>query len=343
MTNIQATENQATSEPASPQGHRDARAVPILLARAGARRFGAVYVLALIVVIFSIVEPATFPSTATIKSILNEYSVDALVALGVTVPLAAGLFDLSVGSLVGMSGMSAAWLLGHTHLPAGIVIIAVLGVGLVAGLLNALVVVVLRVDSFIGTLGTGSLFAAATLGISGNQVLSKGLMTGDFSRIVATANVGGIAIPVVFAFAATILVALALERTVGGRHTYSLGFAPDVAAMIGLRVGRIKTVSFVVSAGLASLAGMALVGSVGGADPASGPSYLLGAFAAAFLGATQVRPGRFNPWGTVIAVLMVGCGDVGLLLTGAATWAPSVFEGVVLIAAIWLTGRAQKI
>jgi ribose transport system permease protein len=93
---------------------------------------------------------------------------------------------------------------------------------------------------------------------------------------------------------------------------------------------------------LASLAGMALVGSVGGADPAAGPSYLLGAFAAAFLGATQVRPGRFNPWGTVIAVLMVGCGDVGLLLTGASIWAPSVFEGVVLIAAIWLTGRAQK-
>lgn len=313
-----------------------------LLSRSGLRRFGAVYVLALIAIIFTIVEPQTFPNVQTVKSILNQYSVDALVALGVTVPLAAGLFDLSAGSVVGMSGMSAAWLLGHTTLPAGVIILLVLAMGVAAGLLNSLVVVVLGVDSFIGTLGTGSIFAAATLGVSGNQVLANGVTKGAFSKVVATANLGGIAMPVFFAIVAMILTGVALERTVGGRHTYSLGFAPDVATMLGLRIGRIKAVSFVASSVLASVAGMALLGSVGGADPAAGPSYLLGAFAAAFLGATQVRPGRFNPWGTVIAVLMVGTGDVGLLLSASSTWAPNVFEGVVLITAIWLAGRVRR-
>lgn len=306
-----------------------------------ADRFAALYVLAALFITFSVIEPSSFPTFSTLQSVFNEYSINALVALGVTIPLAAGIFDLSIGSVVGLSGITAAWLLGNTGLSSILVILIVLAGGVVIGLANALFVVGLGLDSFIATLATGSLFSAVTIGMSGDQILSNGV-TGSFSHIVATSNLRGFALPGWVAIAAMILLGIFLERTTIGRNVYAIGFAPDVAVTVGVRVSLIRSSTFVISAMLACVAGMALTGTVGGADPSVGPEYLLGAFAAAFLGSTQVRPGRFNAWGTGLATLLLGYGGVGLLLTGASTWAPYAFEGVVLIVAIWLATRAQR-
>jgi ribose transport system permease protein len=312
-----------------------------VLTLTGADRFAALYVLAALFIVFSVVEPSTFPTFTTLQSVFNEYSINAIVALGVTVPLAAGVFDLSVGSVVGLSGITAAWLLGNTGLSSSLVILLVTVGGVAIGVVNAVLVIRLGLDSFIATLATGSLFSAAAIGLSGDQILSN-KVTGSFSHTIATSNFHGFAIPGWIAIIAMILVGLLLERTTIGRHIYAIGFSPDVAATVGVRVGLIRAGTFVVSAVLACIAGMALTGTVGGADPSVGPEYLLGAFAAAFLGATQVRPGRFNTWGTALATLLLGYGAVGLLLTGASTWAPDAFEGVVLIVAIWLATRAQR-
>jgi ribose transport system permease protein len=97
-------------------------------------------------------------------------------------------------------------------------------------------------------------------------------------------------------------------------------------------------IAFVTSAVIAGFAGMVLAARVSSGSPTAGPAYLIPAFSAAFLGATQFRQGRFNPWGTVIAVLLLGTGNVGLLLAGGPNWTPTLFEGVVLIAAVALTG-----
>jgi ribose transport system permease protein len=93
---------------------------------------------------------------------------------------------------------------------------------------------------------------------------------------------------------------------------------------------------------LASFAGIALAAQLGSADPTTGPEYLIPAFSAAFVGASQFRHGRFNPWGAVVAVLMIATGSVGLLLTGTQPWVPQVFQGSVLIAAVGITGIQRK-
>jgi ribose transport system permease protein len=236
--------------------------------------------------------------------------------------------------------MVCGWLLTNTSLSPVLVVVLGVGAGLLAGAVNALIVVVLGVDSFIGTLATGAIFGAATLGISGGQILT-GRIAGGFSKI-ASINVGGIDITVLYMLVLMVALGIFLEHTATGRYSYSVGFNADAARLVGLKVDRYRAMSLLTSAGIAGFAGVVEAAQIQAADPNNGPSYLIPAFSAAFLGATQFRAGRFNPWGAVVAVLLLGTGSVGLLLAGAPQWAPEVFEGVILIAAMSVTVRQKK-
>jgi ribose/xylose/arabinose/galactoside ABC-type transport system permease subunit len=101
-----------------------------------------------------------------------------------------------------------------------------------------------------------------------------------------------------------------LERTTTGRYSYAAGYNAEVARLVGVSIGRVRTLSLVISSSIAGFAGLLLTANIQAADPSNGPSYLIPAFSAAFLGATQFRHGRFNPWGVMVAVLMLGTGSV---------------------------------
>jgi ribose transport system permease protein len=115
---------------------------------------------------------------------------------------------------------------------------------------------------------------------------------------------------------------------------YAIGFDAETARLTGLPVARLRTISLLVSGVIAAFAGIILAASVGSADPNVGASYLIPAFSATFLGATQFRGGRFNTWGTLVAVFLLATGDYGMIEVGGPTWATSIFEGVVLLIAI---------
>jgi ribose transport system permease protein len=254
--------------------------------------------------------------------------------MSIVLPLAAGVFDLSIGSTIGLSGITAGWILVHTSLSPAIAVACALGAGLAVGIFNSLVVVVLGIDSFIGTLATGAIVAAVTLGIADSHILT-GRTSGPFSEL-ATANWHGIQLPVVYLAVLTLVIAFVLERTVFGRFIYASGYNPDITNLVGVSVKKVRIITLISSGLIAALAGVALTARIEAADPSAGPTYLIPAFSAAFLGATQFRHGRFNSWGTVVSVLLLGTGSVGLLLTGAPQWAPQVFQGAVLIAAVSL-------
>ncbi len=299
------------------------------------RNIGAIYVWIAIVILFALIASDTFPTAQTGKAILNQYSITGMVALSLVVPLAAGYYDLSIGYTLGLSGILAAYLLQSTSmspLTAGAI---TLGACVLIGLLNAVVVVGLGVNSFIGTLGTGAILAAITLAISNDQTIT-GRIGEDFAKVAST-QWQGITLPVLYLLLLTIGLAWWLGRTGMGRSFYAIGFERDAARLSGIRVDRLGTIAFITSAVIAGFAGMVLAGRVSSASPETGPAYLIPAFSAAFLGATQLRQGRFNPWGTVIAVLLLGTGNVGLLLAGGPNWTPQLFEGVVLITAVALT------
>jgi ribose transport system permease protein len=304
------------------------------------KNVGAIYVWIAIIVLFAILAPDTFPTWTTAKGILNQYSVTGLMALSLVVPLAAGYYDLSIGYTMSLSGVLAAELLNHTSwspiLVGAITMAACVGIGLI----NAFVVVGLGVDSFIGTLGSGAILAAITLGVSGNLTVTGRIGEG-FSDL-ASHDIGGITLPVFYLLAAMLLIGYWLERTSVGRYFYAMGFDRETARLTGIGINRLGIVAFFTSAVIAGFAGMVLAARVSSGSPDAGPAYLIPSFSAAFLGATQLRAGRFNPWGAVIAVLLLGTGDVGLLLVGGPIWTPQLFEGSVLIAAVALTDFGQN-
>lgn len=300
------------------------------------KNISAIYVWLMLIVTFSVLAPDAFPQVPTAKAVLNQYSVEGLVAVALVVPLAMGVFDLSVGATVGFAGVLAGWLLTNTQLPGGAVCVIVLGAGLAVGAFNALIVVGLGIDSFIGTLATSSILAAFALGLSGGNIFTERI-AGSLSRYLTAPSVGGLTLPVLYLLVVTAAIGWLLDRTVTGRQAYAVGFDSDVARLAGVRVAWLRTVGLLISATISTAAGLVLVARLGAADPTTGPSYLLSAFAGAFVGATQFRRGWFNPWGTTVAVLMLGTGNLGLIMAGGPVWTPQLFNGVVLILAMAFT------
>ena len=290
-----------------------------------------VYAEIILIVIFSLWAPHTFPTWTTAKSVLNGNAIAGLMALSLVVPLSARIFDLSVGEALGLANMFIAWLLVDKSwgiVPA-IVVTLLLGIGM--GAFNALVVVRFRIDSFIGTLATGSLFATVAT-VIGNQSISGPQLNGTFAR-VATTSAAGIEIPVFLALAVAIALWFIQKYTVTGRRIYALGFNERGSELVGIRTRRLKVAVLLVSGTVAGIAGILLTSQVSSGTPGIGTPYLLNAYAAAFLGATQFG-GRFNAWGTVLAVILLGTGTTGLYLVGGAAWTQSMFTGVVLLLAL---------
>jgi ribose transport system permease protein len=323
---------------------RDATSTPSLRTRVlrglAFNNIGAVYVWVAIVVVFSIWVPDTFPTMATVKQVLNANAITALAALSITIPLAARVFDLSFAYTMTLTGVITAHFLaaGIPLLPS---VLLGLGAGVLIGIVNAVVVVVMRIDSFIGTLATGSLIQALITMATGDTAIISTKLQGGFAKIGQT-NVGGFTLPVVYVLVVAVALWFLLEHTATGRRLYATGFNPDAAKLAGVRVDRLRFMSLVVSGSLAGATGLVLASTIGSGDPSAGSSYLLPAFAAAFLGATQLKHGRFNAGGTLIAVLLLGTGTTGLGLANAPQWSADMFVGAVLIASLAVTGIQRR-
>lgn len=301
---------------------------------------GAIYVWIGIIILFSIWKPDEFPKWETVQAVLNQNAIAGLVALALVVPLSARVFDLSVGNAMGLCNVIVAWLLvkqGVAIVPAVMLTIAA---GLLIGAINATIVVGGRIDSFIGTLATGALMAAATTWVADDQSIIGDELNGSFTNI-ATKELFDIAIPVYLMLIVAFALWFVQSYTVTGRRIYATGFNEDGARLAGINTRRLKFASLVVSGLVAGIGGVLLTSQVSSGSPDIGPPYLLDAFAAAFLGATQFG-GRFNAWGTVIAVLLIGTGETGLVLVEAPVWAPDMFTGAVLLFALGLTSLERQ-
>jgi ribose transport system permease protein len=295
---------------------------------------GIVYVWILMIIIFSIVTPDLFPTVSTFRAILNNYSLAGLAALAVLVPMASGAIDASVGGNISLTSVFCAEMLGSTHLPVVVVVLLTLCVGAAVGLANVFVVVILQIPAIIGTLAIWLIADALSIAVSGNEVLSSAPLSGTFGKVFSQANWGDITIPILFVLILATVIGVLLTQTATGRYTYAVGLNPDVARNAGIRVKLIQGRALVIGGILGAFAGLALTAHIASASPGGGDNYLLPAFAAIFLGATQFRAKRFNATGTILAVFMLGTGQYGLVLAGAPQWTPNVFQGLALIIAM---------
>jgi ribose transport system permease protein len=314
---------------------------PMRVARAASfRQLSAVYVWAVLIIIFSILTPETFLTTTTWRSLLDQEAITAMLAIGLVVPLACGVYDLSVGYELGVAGMFAAWLIVQEHVPVLAAVPLTLLLGASLGAINGFLVVGVGINSFIATLATGSGMAAFMNALSGgNEIIG---LPNSFNEI-GTGQVIGVTLPVVYLVVLAVVLWYMLEYTPVGRRMYATGGNPEVARLAGVRTNRLVFTSLLTSAVIASIAGLALTATQSVASPDTGPSYLLPAFTAAFLGATQVKPGAFNIPGTVIAIYVLATGVQGLLLIGAPFWLPDAFDCVALILAVGLSARRSDV
>jgi ribose transport system permease protein len=303
-------------------------------------KYALVVALVAVVVVFSVLRPEVYPTTSNLQNILGSQAVLLILALGLIIPLTAGEFDLSAVSTMSLSAMTIA-VLNVQHgwsLPLAIVV-AILAT-LVVGVVNAVLVVQLRIDSFIATLGSGTVVLGVVQWMS-----SSTSVTGIESALV-DATVGtrlfGVSLQFYYALVLVVIIALVFGYTPIGRRLLFVGRGAEVARLSGLHVDRIRGGSLVMSSLVAALAGIVYAGMLGGADPSSGQSFMLPSFAAAFLGATAIIPGRFNPFGTLIAVYFLVAGVVGLQMLGAASFVQQLFYGGALIVAVALSGAVRR-
>lgn len=305
------------------------------------RNIGAVYVWLVFVVAFTVWIPPLFPTWSTAQQILNEAAPTALISLALVVPLCTRTFDLSIGWVATLSGVIVAYLITKGFAIAPAVAIAIVA-ALAVGLINAVIVVVLGVDSFIATLATGSIAEALVTMVTNGTPITSPALLGSFANIAQVNVVGGLTLPVLYAVVLAVVIWYVLEHMATGRRLYATGFNIESARLAGVKTAHLRFWSLLVSAGVAGVAGVVIASNLGTGDPSVGTSYLLPAYAATFLGATQLRPGRFNAWGVVIAVILLQTGTVGLGLATAPNWTSSMFVGLVLIAALAITGKERK-
>ncbi len=285
------------------------------------------------IAVFSILRPDSFFTTANADSILGSQAILLLVALGLTIPLAVNEFDLSIGAMVGFGEVILGTLtVNHNWalLPA---VIVTLALAAIVGLINAFLIVRVGVGAFITTLGTGTIL----IGI-GVKLTNGSPITGVPHTLVSIASGTFLGIEMVFWYgvAATIILWYVLSHTPLGRWLYFTGANREAARLNGIAVGRVRGGAFVASALISGIAGILYAGVFATADPSTAQDqFLLPAFAACFLGATAVTPGRFNAWGTFIAVYLVITGIQGLsLVTNQVGWISFVFNGGILVLAV---------
>lgn len=285
-----------------------------------------------VIALFGYLRPDTFLTSANFSSILASQAVLVVVTLGLVVVLTCGDYDLSIASVVGLSGMIIAILNVNHQVPVGVAILAGLGSGLLVGFVNGFFVVVLQIDSLIVTLGMSTFVSGVVLWISNSNTLS-GISTNLINPVIVW-RLAGVPFEFYYAMILAIIIWYVYRYTPIGRRLLVVGRSREVARLSGIRVGAVRWGALTLSGLIGAFGGVLYTGTSGAAGPTSGLELLLPAFAAAFLGATTISPGRFNAWGTVIAVYFLVTGITGLQLLGAQNYVQNLFYGAALILAV---------
>ena len=319
----------AEVRPVAPRASALSRAISV---------WGLLVLLVVLVIVFSALRPDTFPTYFNMRSIINNKAISALVALAVFLPMTANHFDLSAGFLLGIAQVLVIGLqgqgLGWVEASA-----VVLLLGAAVGLFNGVLVTVVGIDSFIATLGTGTLLYGLNEWYTGGQQVVATLPD-DF--LALSGVIVGIPLPALYVLVLSLGLWLVFEFMPMGRHLYVLGASPRAAELNGISARRYVTGAFVAAGVTSAFAGIVLQSQLQVGQSSVGQEYLLPAFTAALLGATSIRPGRVNVWGTILAVAVLAVTVAGLNQLGAPFFVEPIFNGAMLILAVGLAVTAAK-
>ncbi|MDP9811142.1 simple sugar transport system permease protein [Rhizobium tibeticum] len=330
----------ATQETAS-NGRQKGTASAIL-------RSGAVFILlGLMLVGFAIAEPA-FITLSNLMSILQAVSVVAILGAGVTVTLAVGGFDLSIGAVAASSVMAASYAMIVWHLDAFATVPLVLALGAAIGLINTFLIVRLRVPDLLATLAVMFLLSGLQLIPTAGRSISAGFVLPDGSKATGAYDpaflligryslLGTLPVSVLLMVVVAIVLFVLTERTRIGRLLFAMGGNEVATRLAGASTTRLKTLAYVISGALASLGGIVIAARVGRGDVSSGGSLLMDSVAAALIGFAVLNLRRPNVLGTVVGAVFVGVLLNGLTMLNAPYYTQDFVKGAVLVGALALT------
>jgi ribose transport system permease protein len=301
--------------------------------------YGTIFSLVALLIVFSIARSDVFPTVGNLLNIMSQISILGTMAFGLTVCLVMGLFDLSIAALATLGGYVATSLLVNypdtINVPVAILIS--LAIAAAIGVVNGIIVSYLGISAFIATLATGSILTGAMLGVSDSRTIISGIP--DEFMTIGQGTIFGAPNPVLIMLAVGIVLWVLLEHTQLGRHIYAIGGSAEASRLSGIMVKRYAPIALAICAACAGLGGLIAASVLGAGRPQGvGDTYLLNAFAAVFIGASTLRPGKFHIMGTFIGVLLIGVIDNGLSVMGVPTYWQYIVQGVLLVGALFSAG-----
>jgi ribose transport system permease protein len=304
----------------------------------GSRELLLVVLIVLQIVLFSILFPISFPNFENFSAILRNMAVDGILAVGMMTMLIAGLFDLSIGGMLSMSGVITGWLMKQAGFPAWLAILTGLAVAALGGLINGLVVAKLRVNALITTLGTMGIFRGVAVLIGGPGI---GFLSEPFNRI-GQSQLFGIQTPVWIMLTLALIFQYLLSRTAFFRQYYYIGANEKAAMLSGINVTRMQIVAFTIMGLIAGLAGIVFASRIGTSVSIAGDGAELRVITAVILGGASLNGGKGTIWGALIGVTFIALIQNILIIAKVDAYWQNIIIGVVLVAAVALDAAFNR-
>lgn len=304
-------------------------------------KFGTIIGMAIMFIAFSIAVPDIFPTPLNMVNIINQASLAAIIAGGLTMALIVGEMDLSIAYMASFAGVFVTGLMVNQHLPMGLSIIITLAACTALGLLNGFIITKLRVNAVVATLGTGSIIVGLTFAYAQGVPIASGLPS-SFQQLAIGKTIG---IPnnILIMIIVLTLLWLFLNYTEKGIQLRATGGNPQASRLSGIKVDSIKMLGLCIASFCAGVTGILLASLIGSGTSAAADGYMMPAFAAVFLGSATLKDGDFHIIGTLIGVFFIQIGFNGLAIFGAPTFAQYFFRGGILVIAVGLSSVARMI
>lgn len=301
-------------------------------------KYGLVFVFFVIVATFSLLNPNFF-TLSNWSRILVGQAIIGCVALGAIFVLVIGEFDMSLGYMVALVLITGGYLSEHGY-GAAAVALGMFATGALAGFVNGILIVLLKIPNAVATMGVGIGMYGLTLALSGGRVLSLNIP----KPIITLCNyrIFNITIPVYILLVLMAIVYFALEFTPFGKRLYAIGGNERAAYLSGVNTKFYRIIAFVMAGLFVALGALFILGQARAANPQRGPEYLMSAYATVYLSVTVFRPGTFNLRGVALSLILLGAGFKGLSLIGLPYWFENVFYGIILAIAMLTANKETR-
>jgi ribose transport system permease protein len=296
------------------------------------RELGLLAIIVLTVVVFSILYPISFFSLGNLRVILNNLAVDGILATGMMLLLIGGVFDLSIGSMLSLSGVIVGWLLKMQDWPVPLAVAGGLAMAALGGFLNGVLIARVRVNALITTLGTMGIFQGIAILIGGPGIT---FLPEGFTWLGQTEWLG-LQVPVWFMLGLVVLAHYQLAHTRYFRQYYYIGSNRKAAYLSGINVPRMQVLAFTLMGLLAGVAGISFAARVGTAVSNAGVGAELRVIAAVILGGASLTGGRGTSWGALIGVVFMALINNVLIIARVSSYWQGIVLGAILVLAVAL-------